>query len=476
MNRRTKIVATLGPATDRAGVLEGIIKAGVNVVRLNFSHGTHEDHIKRVNAVREISDRLNIKVGILSDLQGPKIRIEKFVDGSVTLEEGATFILDSQYDDNEGTAERVGIAYKELVNDVKPQDILLLDDGKIVVEVTAVKGSEVHTKVKIGGILSNRKGINLQGGGLSAPALTDKDKEDLICAANFHTDYVAVSFPRNGPDMDEARTLLEKAGSKAHLVAKIERIEAVANIDEIILASDAIMVARGDLAVEIGDSKLMGAQKRMILRARELNRAVITATQMMESMIENSSPTRAEVMDVSNAVLDGTDAVMLSAESAAGKYPVETVKAMAEICIGAESEQFTVLTPNAFIKDRKFNYTDEAIAMSAMVLANHYDVQALVCLTESGTTALLMSRVTSEIPIYGLTRHTETAGRMTLYRGVKPIEFNVNHANEEDVVGEVVQVLKAQSTVKSGDRIIITRGSLNFVQGGTNNLRIAVVE
>ncbi|GAA5095982.1 pyruvate kinase [Wohlfahrtiimonas larvae] len=476
MQRRTKIVATLGPATDRAGVLEGIIKAGVNVVRLNFSHGTHEDHIKRVNAVREISDRLNIKVGILSDLQGPKIRIEKFVDGSVILEEGATFILDSQYDDNAGTAERVGIAYKELVNDVKPQDILLLDDGKIVVEVTAVKGSEVHTKVNIGGVLSNRKGINLQGGGLSAPALTDKDKEDLICAANFQTDYVAVSFPRNGSDMDEARALLEKAGSKAHLVAKIERIEAVTNIDEIILASDAIMVARGDLAVEIGDSKLMGAQKRMIMRARELNRAVITATQMMESMIENSSPTRAEVMDVSNAVLDGTDAVMLSAESAAGKYPVETVKAMAEICIGAESEQFSVLTPNAFIKDRKFNYTDEAIAMSAMVLANHYDVQALVCLTESGTTALLMSRVTSEIPIYGLTRHSETAGRMTLYRGVKPIEFSVHHANEEDVVGEVMHVLKEHKAVKSGDRIIITRGSLNFVQGGTNNLRIAVVE
>ncbi|WP_245831103.1 pyruvate kinase, partial [Wohlfahrtiimonas larvae] len=259
-------------------------------------------------------------------------------------------------------------------------------------------------------------------------------------------------------------------------VAKIERIEAVTNIDEIILASDAIMVARGDLAVEIGDSKLMGAQKRMIMRARELNRAVITATQMMESMIENSSPTRAEVMDVSNAVLDGTDAVMLSAESAAGKYPVETVKAMAEICIGAESEQFSVLTPNAFIKDRKFNYTDEAIAMSAMVLANHYDVQALVCLTESGTTALLMSRVTSEIPIYGLTRHSETAGRMTLYRGVKPIEFSVHHANEEDVVGEVMHVLKEHKAVKSGDRIIITRGSLNFVQGGTNNLRIAVVE
>ncbi|MDC7252962.1 pyruvate kinase [Wohlfahrtiimonas chitiniclastica] len=476
MKRRTKIVATLGPASDRPGVLEGMIKAGVNVVRLNFSHGTHEDHIKRVNAVREIAARLKVNVGILSDLQGPKIRIEKFKNGSVELTEGAPFILDSAHADDAGDETRVGIAYKELVNDVKPKDILLLDDGKIVLEVTAVKDLEVYTKVVIGGTLSNRKGINLQGGGLSAPALTDKDREDLICAANFNTDYIAVSFPRNGSDMDEARELLKKAGSQAHLVAKIERIEAVANIDEIILASDAIMIARGDLAVEIGDAKLMGVQKRFILRARELNRATITATQMMESMIENSCPTRAEVMDVSNAVLDGTDAVMLSAESAAGKYPVETVKAMAEICIGAESEMMNYLSANSMIKNKQFTQTDEAIAMSSMVLANHYDVQALVCLTESGTTAMLMSRVNSDIPIYALTRHAKTAGWMTLYRGVEPLEFNIHHANEEDVVNEVIAVLKENQAVTEGDRIIITRGSLNYVQGGTNNLRIAVVE
>ncbi|OYQ87236.1 pyruvate kinase [Wohlfahrtiimonas chitiniclastica] len=476
MKRRTKIVATLGPASDRPGVLEGMIKAGVNVVRLNFSHGTHEDHIKRVNAVREIAARLKVNVGILSDLQGPKIRIEKFKNGSVELIEGAPFILDSTHADDAGDETRVGIAYKALVNDVKPKDILLLDDGKIVLEVTAVKDSEVYTKVVIGGTLSNRKGINLQGGGLSAPALTDKDREDLICAANFNTDYIAVSFPRNGSDMDEARELLKKAGSQAHLVAKIERIEAVANIDEIILASDAIMIARGDLAVEIGDAKLMGVQKRFILRARELNRATITATQMMESMIENSCPTRAEVMDVSNAVLDGTDAVMLSAESAAGKYPVETVKAMAEICIGAESEMMNHLSANSMIKNKQFTQTDEAIAMSSMVLANHYDVQALVCLTESGTTAMLMSRVNSGIPIYALTRHAKTAGWMTLYRGVEPLEFNIHHANEEDVVNEVIEVLKVNQAVNVGDRIIITRGSLNYVQGGTNNLRIAVVE
>lgn len=475
MKRRTKIVATLGPASDKPGVLEGIIKAGVNVVRLNFSHGTHEDHVKRVNAVREISARLKINVGILSDLQGPKIRVDKFINGTVDLKEGAAFVLDSQHDEDAGTEERVGVAYKELATDVKPKDILLLDDGKIVLEVTAVKDTEVFTKVVTGGVLSNRKGINLQGGGLSAPALTDKDKEDLICAANYQTDYIAVSFPRNGDDMHAARKLLEAAGSKAHLVAKIERIEAVVNIDDIILASDAIMIARGDLAVEIGDAKLMGVQKRFIQRARELNRAVITATQMMESMIENSSPTRAEVMDVSNAVLDGTDAVMLSAESAAGKYPVETVRAMAEICVGAESDMIDQFTTNTFIKDRMFTRTDEAIAMSSMVLANHYDVQAMVCLTESGSTSLLMSRITSDIPIYGLTRHVLTAGRMTLYRGVEPIEFNIHHADEENVVEEVVEVLKNHGAVKTGDRIIITRGSLNYVLGGTNNLRIAVV-
>lgn len=477
MLRRTKIVATLGPSTDKEGVLEALIKAGVNVVRLNFSHGTHDEHIARAEKVREIAKRLNLQVGVLSDLQGPKIRIDRFKEGPVELKEGQRFILDNTLDENEGTVERVGISYKELTQDVKPKDVLLLDDGKIVLEVEMIKENEVHTIVVVPGTLSDRKGINLKGGGLSTAALTDKDKEDLICAAGFDTDFIAVSFPRSADDMLEARELLNAAGSNASIVAKIERTEALDNIDEILKVSDGIMIARGDLAVEIGDAKLMGVQKRFIKKARQFNRFVITATQMMESMIENQSPTRAEVMDVANAVLDGTDAVMLSAESAAGKYPVETVKAMAEICIGAESEIVPIYSNLDLLqRKKKFKRTDEAIAMSSIFLANQYDVQAVACLTETGTTALLMSRISSNLPIYAFTRHTKTCNKLTVCCGVNPIGVDVKHASDEEMTAEIISVLKAHNAVETGDRIIITRGSLNYVEGGTNTLRIAVVD
>ncbi|MDG9729096.1 pyruvate kinase [Ignatzschineria sp. RMDPL8A] len=477
MLRRTKIVATLGPSTDKEGVLEALIKAGVNVVRLNFSHGTHDEHIARAKKVREIAKRLDLQVGVLSDLQGPKIRIDRFKEGPVELKEGQRFILDNTLDENEGTVERVGISYKELTQDVKPKDVLLLDDGKIVLEVEMIKENEVHTIVVVPGTLSDRKGINLKGGGLSTAALTDKDKEDLICAAGFDTDFIAVSFPRSADDMLEARELLNAAGSNASIVAKIERTEALDNIDEILKVSDGIMIARGDLAVEIGDAKLMGVQKRFIKKARQFNRFVITATQMMESMIENQSPTRAEVMDVANAVLDGTDAVMLSAESAAGKYPVETVKAMAEICIGAESEIVPIYSNLDLLqRKKKFKRTDEAIAMSSIFLANQYDVQAVACLTETGTTALLMSRISSNLPIYAFTRHTKTCNKLTVCCGVNPIGVDVKHASDEEMTAEIISVLKAHNAVETGDRIIITRGSLNYVEGGTNTLRIAVVD
>ncbi len=477
MLRRTKIVATLGPSTDKEGVLEALIKAGVNVVRLNFSHGTHDEHIARAKKVREIAKRLDLQVGVLSDLQGPKIRIDRFKEGPVELKEGQRFILDNTLDEDEGTVERVGISYKELTQDVKPKDVLLLDDGKIVLEVEMIKENEVHTIVVVPGTLSDRKGINLKGGGLSTAALTDKDKEDLICAAGFDTDFIAVSFPRSADDMLEARELLKAAGSNASIVAKIERTEALDNIDEILKVSDGIMIARGDLAVEIGDAKLMGVQKRFIKKARQFNRFVITATQMMESMIENQSPTRAEVMDVANAVLDGTDAVMLSAESAAGKYPVETVKAMAEICIGAESEIVPIYSNLDLLqRKKKFKRTDEAIAMSSIFLANQYDVQAVACLTETGTTALLMSRISSNLPIYAFTRHTKTCNKLTVCCGVNPIGVDVKHASDEEMTAEIISVLKAHNAVETGDRIIITRGSLNYVEGGTNTLRIAVVD
>lgn len=478
--RRTKIVATLGPATDKPGVLEGIIKAGVNIVRLNFSHGEHAEHIARAEAVREVSKKLGIRVGILSDLQGPKIRIENFVDGRVELEEGQTFILDSNLDEDAGNIERVGIAYKELVNDVKIGDRLLLDDGNIIVDVTGVTESEIQTKVVVAGPLSNRKGVNLKGGGLSAAALTEKDKEDLICAAGFNTDFIAVSFPKTAADIIEARELLVAANSKAGIVAKIERTEALDNIDEIIEASDAIMIARGDLGVEIGDARLVGVQKRFIHRARQLDKAVITATQMMESMIENQSPTRAEVMDVANSVLDGTDAVMLSAETAVGKYPVKTVQSMAEICLGAESEVDRTLGSQGGYSLReepfKFERTDEAIAMSSIVLANHFDIKAVACLTETGTTALLMSRVSTGLPIYGITRNQDTCGRLTICRGVQPVFYDFKPSPDDEIQRQVVQVLKDMDAVKTGDRIIVTFGSFNFQQGGTNCLRIVTID
>ncbi|MGB7995032.1 MAG: pyruvate kinase, partial [Photobacterium halotolerans] len=336
--RRTKIVTTLGPATDRDNNLEAIIAAGANVVRMNFSHGSPDDHIQRTKQVREIAAKLGRHVAILGDLQGPKIRISTFKDSKIKLAIGDTFTLDSDLPKGEGNQQAVGLDYKELPKDVSPGDLLLLDDGRVQLEVTHVEGNKVHTKVTVGGPLSNNKGINKKGGGLSAEALTEKDKADIITAAAMNVDYLAVSFPRNGEDMHYARRLATDAGLNARLVAKVERAEAVASeeaMDDIIMASDAVMVARGDLGVEIGDPELIGVQKKLIRRARSLNRTVITATQMMESMITSPMPTRAEVMDVANAVLDGTDAVMLSAETAAGDYPVETVKAMASVCLGA---------------------------------------------------------------------------------------------------------------------------------------------
>ncbi len=474
MLRRTKIVATLGPATDKEGVLEDIIRSGVDVVRLNFSHGTHDDHIQRAKATREIAARLGRDVGVLVDLQGPKIRIDRFKDGPINLVEGSQFVLDADLAEDAGTREAVGIAYKTLPRDVKPDDILLLDDGRIVFKVVRTEGQKVICQVEVGGPLSDKKGINLQGGGLSAPALTDKDKKDIICAAQINTDYLAVSFPRSAADIHQARALLTEAGSKAGIIAKIERAEALDCIDEIILASEAIMIARGDLAVEIGDAKLVGVQKRFIRRARHLNRVVITATQMMESMIHNQMPTRAEVMDVANAVLDGSDAVMLSGETASGQYPAKTVQAMVRICLGAESEREIRQSKHRI--DAQFQHTDEAIAMSTMYIANHLNVSAIVCLTESGATTLWMSRISSGIPIFALTRNEPTRRRVTLYRGVYPIVFDVIHANNPtSVIGDAVQTLLSRGVVKNGDRVVVTMGDARGVSGGTNSMKIIVV-
>jgi pyruvate kinase len=337
--RSTKIVATLGPASSDPALLEQMIRAGVNVVRLNFSHGKAQDHIDRARLVREAAQRVGREVAIMADLQGPKIRVGKFAEGKVFLVPGQKFILDAARVEL-GDIDAVGLDYKALPSEVKAGDVLLLNDGLIVITVDAVRGEAVHTTVKLGGELSNNKGINKQGGGLTAPALTGKDMEDIRTAMSFQADYVAVSFPKNATDMEMARQLCNVAAAeynhKPGLIAKIERAEAIPKLLEILLASDGIMVARGDLAVEVGNAAVPALQKHMIKLARENDKVVITATQMMESMIVNPVPTRAEVSDVANAVLDGTDAVMLSAETASGKYPLETVEEMAKICLAAD--------------------------------------------------------------------------------------------------------------------------------------------
>lgn len=475
--RRTKIVTTLGPATDRDNNLEKIIQAGANVVRMNFSHGSPEDHVERAVKVREIAARLGVQVAILGDLQGPKIRVSTFKDNKILLNVGDKFTLDAELGKGEGTNEHVGIDYKKLPEDVAPGDILLLDDGRVQLKVLDVKGTKIITEVTVGGLLSNNKGINKQGGGLSADALTEKDKEDIKTAARINVDYLAVSFPRCAEDLHLARRLARDAGCEAQIVSKVERAEAVATdqvMDEIILASDVVMVARGDLGVEIGDPELVGVQKKLIRRSRQLNRVVITATQMMESMITNPMPTRAEVMDVANAVLDGTDAVMLSAETAAGQYPAETVEAMARVCLGAEK------MPNVNISkhrmDMTFDNPEEAIAMSTMYAANHLNgVKAIIAMTESGRTARMMSRISSGLPIFAMSRHEKTLNQTALYRGVTPV-FCSTHTDGLAAVTEAVSRLREKGYLLQGDLVMVTQGDQMGLVGSTNTSRILEVK
>jgi len=477
MPRRTKIVATLGPATDDKAKLKAILSAGVNVVRLNFSHGIPQDHLERANNVREMAKELGIYVGILGDLQGPKIRISTFKDGPIKLAIGDKFELDAALEKGQGCQERVGIDYKKLVVDVSIGDILLLDDGRVQLKVLSTSERSVFTEVIVGGPLSNNKGINRQGGGLTAPALTAKDKEDIKLAAKIDVDFLAVSFPRNAADMREARLLAQEAGCNARLVSKIERAEAVNDdkvLDDIILASDVVMVARGDLGVEIGDAELVGKQKHIIARSRQLNRVVITATQMMETMIEQPMPTRAEVMDVSNAVLDGTDAVMLSAETAAGKYPVETVTAMASVCVGAEKHRSVNISNHRM--ELTFTEVSETIAMSAMYAANHLGgVKAIIALTESGQTTKLMSRITSGLPIYSLSRHAKTLNKTAIYRGVYPVSFDSTHSNDESLSDDILKEVCKNANLEVGDKVILTHGDLMETVGASNTLKVLII-
>jgi pyruvate kinase len=470
MLRRTKIVATLGPASNDQKVLEQMIRAGVDLVRMNFSHGTAQDHMQRAETVRAAARACGRTVGILADLQGPKIRIRKFENDKIELNSGDTFILDAAFD-GLGNRERVGLDYKELPNDVDVGTVLLLNDGMLEFHVSQVKGSQVICKVVRGGALSNNKGINRKGGGLTAPALTDKDKEDIKTAALIKADYLAVSFPRSGADMRMARELMQAAGGKSLLMAKIERAEAIPALADIIEASDAIMVARGDLSVEVGDAAVPGLQKRMIKMAREMNRLVVTATQMMESMISNPIPTRAEVSDVANAVLDGTDAVMLSAETAVGDYPVETIEAMARICLKAEAEG------EEHVVDRRtatqiFSRIDQSIAMSALFAASHLKVKAIVALTQSGSTPLWMSRMNAGVPIFAMTPLPETLSKVTLFSGVHPIAFESKSTDYSQTLRDAEKELTRLQLVATGDLMVMTIGESIGQSGHTNTMKI----
>ncbi len=475
--RRTKIVTTLGPATDDRDTLEQLILVGANVVRLNFSYGSADDHRRRIQQVRELAAQHNRHVGIIGDLQGPKIRIAGFQDDSVTLATDQTFVLDTSLQDMDGTAQAVGVNYPALTADSSPGDIYLLDDGRIRLEVTGVEDTRVLTRVRRGGELLSHKGINKLGGGLSAGALTEKDRTDIQLAAEMAIDYVAVSFPRSADDIHQARQWMSDAQCTAEVIVKFSRAEAVTDpevLHQLILAADVVMVSRGDLGMEIGDPELIGMQKHLIKRSRDLDRVVITATQLMETMISNPMPTRAEVFDVANAVLDGTDAVMCSAETAIGQYPVETVEAMAEVCIGAEKQRQATHSRHRI--DQEFKRTDEAVAMSVMYAANHLrGVKAIICVSESGSTALWMSRISSGLPIFVLTRHEDTANRVTLYRGVEPIHFDVTKLADNQINRAAVDELKKLNLVRDGDLVIISKGDHMGVHGGTNSLKIVSV-
>jgi len=475
MLRRTKIVATLGPASDDPRVLRRMIDAGLNAVRINFSHGEADDHRRRVEGLRAVAAESGAQIAVMGDLQGPKIRLRRFVGGKVMLESGQSFFLDSSLGRDEGSKDGVGVSYENLHKDVKVGNRLLLDDGQITLKVESIHGTRINTQVIYGGPLSDHKGINKQGGGLSAAALTDEDRSNIKLAAELGMDFLAVSFVRSANDVNEARRLFTDAGSvEGRIVAKIERVEATLAIDEIIRASDVIMVARGDLGVEMGYEHLTGLQKTIIRQTRHMNKVVITATQMMESMVTNPIPTRAEVSDVANAVMDGTDAVMLSAETAVGKYPVEVIRSVDNVIRGAEKHALTKGRTTHRLDDR-FQAVDEAIAMAVMYTANHLDVAAIIALTESGSTALWMSRIRSDIPIYAFTPHETTSRRVSLYRGVYPVSFSTEHEIAQRLYRDVFDKMLQQGSVKVGDWVIFTKGDLTGVKGSTNSMKIIQV-
>jgi len=474
MLRRTKIIATLGPSSNDYKTLESMVKAGMNVARLNFSHSQRKEHLKLIEILRQISKDIDSEIGILADLQGPKIRIKSFLSGKALLSPSNKFFLDTSLDELDGDEFGVGVDYAYLHRDINVNDKLLLDDGKIKLRVEEIRGTRIYTEILVGGELLNHKGINMHAGGLSMPIMTDKDREDIVLAAELNIDFLAVSFVKDAKEINEIRSFYKEAGGQGKIVAKIERTEAYYNIDELIDASDVLMVARGDLGIEMGFAELTGIQKEIIKKTRRKNKVVITATEMMQSMIHNQSPTRAEVADVSNAVMDGTDAVMLSAETAIGDNPITVISTMSDVCQGAEKYNLPKRR-SAYRIDEAFQSIDESIAMAVMYTANHFAVKAIIALTESGSTPLWMSRIRSDIPIYALTPHKACQRRVTLYRGVYPISFSLEGADAALSDETIFNLILKKKLVEEGDLVILTKGTMTGLSGGTNSMRILAV-
>lgn len=475
-HRQTKIIATLGPASWDKKVLTDLLKAGVDAVRLNFSHGSYAEHERALKLLREISKAMHYHVGVIGDLQGPKVRVECFKRSPIRIKSKQRFVLNHHLAADQGDEQQVGVTYKDLYKDVKVDDILLLDDGRVELKVLATSQEQgIVTEVIHGKELSNNKGINRKGGGLSARTITEKDKRDIRMAARLKVDYLAVSFPKNADDILTAKKLLQEAGSHAAVVAKIERAEALQAIDSIIEVADGIMVARGDLSLEIGDAELTAVQKSLIKKTRAANKISIMATEMMQSMVTSPVPTRAEISDVANAVLDRTDAVMLSGETAIGQHPVIAVATMSRICMGAEKGEVPHPHADMSLIPERPQRVDRAIALAATYLSCQLKVSAIAALTESGSTALWMSRICPSIPIYALTPHLQTKCKVTLYRGVYPGTLDTINKTHTEVNREAAEVLKKYGIVKDGDLIIITKGDLMGKRGGTNAVKVLCV-
>lgn len=474
---RTKIVATVGPASSSSEVLESMIVSGCSVFRINFSHGSHESHAGSIANIREAAANLNQNVAILGDLQGPKIRIGAIVGEKISLEVGQELLLDSDIDDDLGGVDGVSYRCDTLAESCGPGRVLMLDDGRVQLEVLSVSGNAIKTKVIAGNKLSSRKGLNLKGGGLAEDALTAKDKRDMAFAAEQDIDYLCVSFPATAQDMEDARAMLDYIGCSSKLIAKLERAEVVASenmIDQMINSCDGVMVARGDLAVEVGFEAVTSYQKQIVARARKLNKPVIVATQMMESMIDNPVPTRAEVSDVANAVFDYADAVMLSAETAVGDYPIEVIKTVYDVIVATEKHVLTQVSKHRVEID--FNFVDESIAMASIYLANHFKaVKAIVCLTESGSTALWMTRIKTHLPLVAMSPKEKTRNLVALYKGVKPAELPTG-SERKTQLKDVVKFVRKTVDLQRGDYVAITFGDVVGVDGHTNTLKIVQVE